>query len=202
MMDAHAAVWSSENGVTLPKMTYTTLSDEGLMLRYRDDDVAAFEVLYDRHKGGLYRYFLRHVDNHSDAQELSQEVWRKLIKARKHYTDRAKFSTYLYHIAHNRLVDYFKTSSGDQIVDLDPEAREASPWDDPEHRVLAEELAWRIGELVRCLPPEQREAWVLKEDAGLSIEEIAESTGVGIETVKSRLRYALDKLKRGLGDYL
>ena len=82
--------------------------DEELMNRYRDGDAHAFEVLYTRHKGPLYRYLLRQCGAAALAEELFQDVWMKLIRARERYEARAKFTTYLYHLAHNRLIDHYR----------------------------------------------------------------------------------------------
>src|ERR1043165_4566844 len=83
--------------------------DEALMERYRDGDAAAFDLLYARHKGGLFRYILRQCGNRDAALELFQEVWMNLVKARLSYTVQAKFSTYLYRLAHNRVVDFYRS---------------------------------------------------------------------------------------------
>ena len=84
------------------------VADESLMERYRDGDAGAFDVLYHRHKGGLYRYLLRLVKNQSLADELFQEVWSNLIRSRERYQPSAKFSTFLYQIAHHRVIDHIR----------------------------------------------------------------------------------------------
>jgi RNA polymerase sigma-70 factor (ECF subfamily) len=83
-------------------------SDEALMLAYRDGDAGAFDVLYARHRGGTYRYLLRQCRNAGLAEEMFQDVWMNLIRARTGYTVQARFTTYLYRIAHNRLMDHFR----------------------------------------------------------------------------------------------
>lgn len=85
-------------------------ADETLMLRYRDGEVAAFAPLYARHKGALYRYLLRQCGQPALAEELFQDVWLKLIAARAGYTVQARFATYLYRLAHNRLIDHYRAS--------------------------------------------------------------------------------------------
>src|SRR5262245_10651143 len=87
-------------------------SDEELMERYRDGDAGAFDVIYGRHKGGLFRYMLRQCANRGVAEELFQEVWMNLIRARDAYTVQARFSTYLYRLAHNRLIDHYRSQAG------------------------------------------------------------------------------------------
>ncbi len=179
-------------------------ADETLMLRYRDGDADAFARLYARHKGPLYRYFLRQCGQPAVAEELFQDVWLKLIAARAGYIVQARFATWLYRIAHHRLVDYYRASQRNLPVsyaDDCPEWAEvpAPVEEQPENREDRRRQAERLLELLAELPEAQREAVLLKEEAGLSLEEIAQTTGTGRETVKSRLRYALARLRRSLG---
>ena len=92
--------------------------DEQLMLAYREGDAGAFEELYRRHKGGLFRFVLRSVRERAVAEELYQEIWMRAIEARGRYEVQAKFTTWLYTIAHNRLVDHWR-KKGLQVVSLD-----------------------------------------------------------------------------------
>ena len=185
--------------------TYQRLADEALMLRYRDGELPAFEPLYQRHKGGVYRYLLRGCGNRSLADELFQEVWLSLVKARERYTPSAKFATYLYRIAHNRLIDYYR-QHGIQIESPLPEdddgdggyALHGATPDNPEQIVAARQQAVKVLDVIDNLPIEQREAFLLFEEGGLNVDEIAEATSVNKETAKSRLRYAFNKLRRAL----
>jgi RNA polymerase sigma-70 factor, ECF subfamily len=178
--------------------------DAKLMLRYRDGDTDAFSALYSRHKGPLYRYLLRQVRNAGAAADLFQEVWSRLIATRSRYEARAKFATYLFHIAHNCAVDFFRR---------DLKMRNTARSEDANTPTLEAEVPEyqrpdRIAEFVEqqsallaalgALPQEQREAFLLHEETGLTIEEIARVTDVGLETAKSRLRYAIRKLKKSL----
>lgn len=181
--------------------TDTDTTDETLMLGYRDGDAAAFDVLYSRHKGGVYRYLLRQCRNAALADELFQDVWMNLIRARAGYTVQAKFSTYLYRIAHNRLMDHFRrddagVSLDDESVSIDEPVAPRSV--EPEVSATSRQQAAQLLALLDGLPDEQREAFVLQQEGGLSIEEIAAATGVNRETAKSRLRYALAKLRQGM----
>jgi len=178
-------------------------ADETLMLRYGAGDADAFTRLYARHKGPLYRYLLRQCGQPAVAEELFQDVWLKLIAARTGYTVQAKF-TWLYRLAHNRLIDHYRASARrlptSAAADCPewaeaPAPAEAQPENQEDHRQQVQHLLRLLGEL----PEAQREAFLLKEEAGLSLEAIAQATGTGRETVKSRLRYALARLRRGLG---
>lgn len=178
-------------------------TDEALMLGYRDGNAGAFDVLYGRHKGGIYRYLLRQCRDAAVADELFQDVWMNLIRARAGYTVQARFSTYLYRIAHNRLMDHFrrKDPAGISLDDDSgtvPEEPAAPRSADPEAAADAREQAARLLALLDALPEEQRAAFVLQQEGGLGIDEIAAITGVTRETAKSRLRYALAKLRQGM----
>jgi RNA polymerase sigma-70 factor, ECF subfamily len=178
--------------------------DAQLMIRYRDGDSDAFLALYERHKGPLYRYLLRQVRNAGAAADLFQEVWSRLVATRSRYEARAKFATYLFHIAHNCMIDFFRRD-----LKMRPVARsESDDSTSPEPEVPEYQRPDRVAEFVEqqsallaalsALPQEQREAFLLHEETGLTIEEIARVTDVGLETAKSRLRYAIRKLKKSL----
>jgi RNA polymerase sigma-70 factor (ECF subfamily) len=180
-------------------------SDEALMIAYRDGDAGAFERLYRRHRGGLFRFLLRQCGGAAVAEELFQDVWMNLIRARQRYVPQARFATYLYHVAHNRLIDHFRRNvhrpSAPEREDdeVDPvELIAADPREAPEAQLQTKARIERFSYLLSELPSVQREAFVMHEEGGLSIEEIAQATGVNPETAKSRLRYAVAKLRRGL----
>jgi RNA polymerase sigma-70 factor, ECF subfamily len=184
-------------------------TDEALMLRYRDGDAGAFDLLYSRHKGGVYRYLLRQLRDHAIAEELFQDIWINLVNARERYTVQAQFKTWLYRIAHNRLVDHVRRQGDRQYISLqggdedDPPVEIAdAPTNNPEVRQWAAQQLERLVELVEALPAVQREAFLLHHEGEMNIDAIAEATGVNRETAKSRLRYALNKLRRGLEEYL
>jgi RNA polymerase sigma-70 factor (ECF subfamily) len=180
-------------------------SDEDLMLAYAAGDAAAFDTLYARHKGGVYRYLLRQCRQGGVAEELFQDVWMNLIRARASYAPTAKFTTWLYRLAHNRLIDHYRASGHLTLISADDDAHEelvaaipAARGDEPQARAENRELGERLRAAVAALPPAQREAFLLQQEGGLSLAEIAELMGVGVETVKSRLRYALGKLRNEL----
>lgn len=175
-------------------------TDEELMMQYRDGDLLAFEMLYRRHKDPLYRYLLRGCAHPDSAAELFQDVWAGLIRARAGYEPRARFSTWLYRLAHNRLIDQLRLAPRAPLPLEEELIPAAAEHERPEAQALAGEAGRRLRQALRALPAEQCEAFLLHEEAGLSLEEIAEVSGVGRETVKSRLRYALAKLREALAD--
>ena len=182
------------------------VSDEELMLAYRDGDAGAFDTLYRRHKGPVYRYMLRQCRDAGVTDELFQDVWMNLIRARESYTVQAKFTTYIYTMAHNRLIDHYRKHGQAQWVSFDNDSEDApvvaepvaAPRDEPERHLAVKQQAAELLRLLGELPPPQREAFVMQYEGGMSVEEIAGATGVTRETAKSRLRYALAKIRQGL----
>jgi RNA polymerase sigma-70 factor (ECF subfamily) len=176
--------------------------DEQLMLAYRGGDADAFAALYARHKGGLFRFMVRSVKDRSTAEELFQEVWMKLIDARARYEPQAKFSTYLYTIAHHRMIDHWRRH-GLTTVSLEDDYAFEPPGPasmQPEQRAELNESGRRLLVALAELPVLQREVFLLHEESGLSVAEIAAVTGAAAETTKSRLRYAVAKLREALAD--
>jgi RNA polymerase sigma-70 factor (ECF subfamily) len=178
--------------------------DEQLMLAYREGDAGAFEALYKRHKGALYRFVARSIRDRATAEELYQEIWMRVIESRGRYEVQAKFTTWLYTIAHNRLVDHWR-KRGLALVSLDQEESgradpPAGAASDPLRQLEGREKLARFAQALEALPPAQREAFLLHEEAGMSVAEIARTTGANEEAAKSRLRYALQKLKEAAGD--
>ena len=177
--------------------------DATLMLRYRDGDARAFELLYERHKGPLYRYLQRMCGRREVADDLFQEVWSKVIASRSRYEVRAQFNTFLFRIAHNCAVDYFRRSGRpheNAALDVDEIAEEigAAEHERPDAALSEAQVRSDFRRALAELPPEQRDVFVLYEESGLTLEEIGRITGVAMETAKSRLRYAVGKLRTAL----
>lgn len=176
-------------------------SDEALMLAYAAGEAEAFEPLYSRHRGPLFRFLLRQVRVQATAEELFQDVWQRLIAARDRYRPEARFSTWLYQIATNRLTDHWRAATHRPMASEDDMARLeclADP-ETPDHALSVFEERRRLQRALEELPPDQREVVVLRLEQELPLEAIGAITGVGRETAKSRLRYAMDKLRSRLG---
>jgi RNA polymerase sigma-70 factor (ECF subfamily) len=173
-------------------------SDEKLMLAYANGDLRAFDTLYSRTRGMLYRFILRSVADRANADELFQETWSRLIASRERYRVEAKFSTWLLQIAHNLIVDSFRRArpqaSAEETENVMREL-DAPEDDRPEHVLSEFEQRRRLQLALDCLPDEQRETFLLRMESGLGLAEIAQVTGAGQETVKSRLRYAFAKVR-------
>jgi RNA polymerase sigma-70 factor, ECF subfamily len=173
--------------------------DEELMLAYREGDAGAFEALYARHRARLYRFVLRAVKTRAVAEELFQEIWLRVIEARSRYAPQAKFTTWLYTIAHNHLVDHWR-KRGLSLVSLDGEDLPGGDAHDPAEEAQANQSLARFAAALAALPALQREAFLLHEEGELGVAQIAAATGSGVEAAKSRLRYAVAKLKAAIND--
>ena len=196
-------------------------SDERLMLAYRAGDADAFTTLYGRYRGSLYRYLARQCASSALAEELYQEIWIKVVNARTDYQPLARFSTWLFRIAHHRLIDHYRQHLPQEAMRLAPgsgaddddEGSEeptdgrlamlpAPTYETPHALHERHATAERISLALADLPAQQREVFLLAEEGGLTLEEIAATTGTGRETAKSRLRYAVNKLRHSLRDLL
>jgi RNA polymerase sigma-70 factor (ECF subfamily) len=185
-------------------------TDENLMLRFGRGDGAAFEALYRRHESRIFRYLYRNVRDEASANDLMQEVWFAVAHNAQRYQPTAKFSTWLFTLAHHRMVDMIRGSRRQQSLDAGGEEGDGATL----HEVLAadrerepdalaqtQDDATALLNAVAQLPPEQRSAFLLQAEGDLSVEEIASATGSSFETVKSRLRYARAKLRQLLWEY-
>ncbi len=185
----------------LRSLSMTERSDEELMLAYASGDARAFELLYARHRGPLFRFLLRGLKRRELADELFQETWGRVVQARERYRIEAKFSTWLLQIAHNLVIDQYRRTRPEDNGETAENAFRIAESDERERpdRVLSDfEQSRRLQDALAELPADQRGAFLLRVENGLGIEEIGEVMGVGRETAKSRLRYALEKLRANL----
>jgi len=189
----------------------TTDTDESLMLRFAAGNLQAFNLLYDRHEMGVWRYVFRSVRVQAVADDLLQDVWFALARQAPHYQPTAKFKTWLFTMAHNRLVDYFRTAKRHISLDSDDDADSesvalvqtlaANSGFGPLRRLESKEQAQALLDAIEQLPFAQREAFMLQAEAGMDVQDIATTTGVSFETAKSRLRYARTRLRELLQEY-
>ena len=199
-------------------------TDDALMSAYATGDARAFEQLYARHQAGLYRFIRRLLGSALNAQtdEVFQDTWLRVVQARARWTPQgASFRTWLFTLAHNRVVDMLRRS-GREVSSDAFEGEDGAPWEPGADGTKAwqhwpapaaaashtEEIAFwrRAGEkLLGCLeqlPLPQRSAFLLHHDDGLALDEVASALEVGFETAKTRLRYAMSKLRTCMGAYL
>ena len=177
------------------------------MLRYREGDLSAFEELYGRHRQGLYRFIAWRSPRADWVDEIVQDSWANLHHARARYQPDATFRTYLYQIARNRLLDLLRQQQHLLAAELgtgtdgrdvfDVLADGAQDVVTPETALAEKQRHDSLHMALAALPAEQKEALVLQQFSGLSLEEISAVVAAPVETVKSRLRYAMRKLREG-----
>lgn len=179
--------------------------DAMLMQRYRQGDADAFGVLYGRYKQRLHRYLLRLAPGTADAEEVFQDVWAAVIRGRDGYRADTSFASWLFAIAHRRAADRWRMldrhapdwrSSGQETSDINDVV--VASIHAPERIVQSEALGVALLEAINALPVVQRDAFLLKAEGELTLDQIAAVTGTSRETVKSRLRYAQARLRTAL----
>lgn len=180
-------------------------ADEVLMQAFAAGDARAFETLYDRHALPVWRFVQRSVHDSALADDLVQDVWFSLVRQAPQYQPRARFRTWLFTLAHHRMVDHWRTHK--LHASLDAETEDGAALADtlaadsgfgPVRQLQSREQAQALLDALAALPLPQREAFLLQAEGGLSLAEIAQATGVNAETAKSRLRYARERLRHTL----
>jgi RNA polymerase sigma-70 factor (ECF subfamily) len=172
-------------------------SDERLMLRFQGGDVRAFEELVRRHRTPVFSFLLRLTGDRGRAEDLCQETFLRVVRASAEWEPRALFRTWLYAVARNQATDEARRQAFRRAEPLDTPGRAAEASEDPLPDRAAEGALLRpkLEAALAALPAEQREVFLLREHAGLRFHEIAEVTGAAENTVKSRMRYALEALR-------
>lgn len=193
--------------------------DDALMQAYARGDAAAFEQLYARHHGALYRFVRRLLGRACAAQtdEVFQDTWLRVVQARARWAPQgASFRTWLFTLAHHRAVDCLRRSGRELPVDEagppsdGPWSPDGDPWahwpaaDTPaaDDRAFWRAAGQRLLDCLEGLPAAQKAAFLLHHEDGLTLDELAALLGLGFETAKSRLRYAMTKLRACMGAYL
>ena len=183
----------------------TALSDEQLMLNYQQGDAVAFEQLYTKHKGPLYRYFVRQVSDNQLAEDLYQDTWGKVIKAASSYQVTAKFTTWVYRIAHNLLIDHVRAvkpldkleNTAEEGMDsFDESSTGSANLSRPDEQLIDEQKSMLLKACISKLPQLQKEAFLLNIELGLTAAAISEIADVTLEATKSRIRYAYQSIKQ------
>ena len=183
------------------------------MLAFKAGDARAFSTLVTRHRGSVFNFILRYTNHRQRAEDLLQETWLKVVRSSSEYQPKARFTTWVFTIARNLCVDsarkesYRKTDSldapvaggeeGDRALGELVQDEQGSSPDRAAHNVRLRPL---LEKALQALPDEQREVFLLREYHGVGFKEIAEVTGVNENTVKSRMRYALEGLRKRLGE--
>jgi RNA polymerase sigma-70 factor (ECF subfamily) len=189
-------------------------TDEMLMVRYQRGDRHAFATLVHRYETPIYNFVIRQLRLASLAEDVTQDVFLRVVQKASEFKHEARFSTWLYTIARNLCIDELRKASHRRHPSLDHPPRGAAdgrplgdsvatshPSASAERAAAGAEVASSIVRAVDALPDEQREVFLLREIGNLPFKEIAAVTGVGENTVKSRMRYALDRLQEALSDF-
>ena len=185
----------------------TAESDQKLMERYRVGDATAFNELYRRFRAPLRRFVAKLSSGQDEADEIVQEVWLAVIRGAGSYRPAAKFTTFLFSIAHRRLQDHWRSrrrrahafTAADVPADPEDIADDGAAL--PEDWAARAEMRDALLAAIDQLPPPQRAVFLLKAEADLSLEEIAAATGAGVEATKSRMRYAVTRLRAQLAKW-
>ncbi len=186
--------------------------DDSILLNaFVQGDANAFEILLGRHRRALFNFLLRSVRDADRAEDLLQEVFLRVIQNASDFQGQAKFTTWLYTIARNLCVDHARKMSHRRHASLDaaPAGRDSGAMHEriarsdppPDRQAVAPALRDRIAHAVEALPEEQREVFLMRQLQGLSFADIAAVVGVSENTIKSRMRYALERLQESLADY-
>jgi RNA polymerase sigma-70 factor, ECF subfamily len=176
--------------------------DAALLRAHGAGDAQAFARLYDRYDRPCFRFILRLLGSaHADAAEdLHQETWIAISKNAASFDPaRASFGAWLFTVARHKVFDHFRRAKVAVLAGAGDDAammQAPDPAPSPLDAAVTRDLAQRLVTAVEALPLEQRGAFILFAQAGLSLEEIAQATGVAVETAKSRLRYARAKLRQ------
>jgi RNA polymerase sigma-70 factor (ECF subfamily) len=189
-------------------------TDEALMVRYQRGDIVAFNLLVRRHQVALFNFALRQIGAQPVAEEIVQEAFVRVVQSAADFKHEARFTTWVYTIVRNLCIDHMRKRALRRHPSLDEAGRGADGGEGPtlgertedprasvEREATGRELTVKIAAAVECLPEEQREVFVLREVSNLPFKDIADITGVSENTVKSRMRYALERLQEALSDY-
>ncbi|MEM7364491.1 MAG: sigma-70 family RNA polymerase sigma factor [Pseudomonadota bacterium] len=172
--------------------------DDELMQAYARGETMAFEQLYHRYRRRLFGYFMINLQNEALAGELFQDVWMKVIAESKRYRQQGRFRSWLFTLAHHRLMDHFRRPEQRYPHHEETEGELCDVT--PEGDVVNEEMHALLATMVMALPCEQRQALYLREQEGFSVQELADIQGVSFETAKSRLRYAYRRLREQMAN--
>jgi len=171
-------------------------ADEQLFELYKRGDSQAFSLLYERHRAALLRFVKRMAAREMDYEEIAQETWMAVIKGRERFEPRARFVTYLFSIAQRRTADRWRQLGKWPRADTDIlDELEGGAQYEPDRLAQSLSLGADLTAAIGALPLRQREAFLLRAEGGLSLDEIAQVTGTNKETAKSRLRFALVRLR-------
>jgi len=185
--------------------------DAELMTRFKKGDARAFELILARHRRGVFNFCFKMLGDKAAAEDALQEVFLRVVRSAKDWERQAKLTTWIYTIARNHCIDALRKASHRKTTSLDHALNEgeedALPLGDrvpdeegigPDRGAESNRMRVVISNAIAALPAEQREVFVMREHAGMPFKDIAAVVGVPENTVKSRMRYALEHLRESL----
>ncbi len=189
--------------------TEETFSLDDLLNKFvSNQDEDAFEKLFAEIGERLFSFIFRYIGNTAQAEDVYQEVCLKVAMKANTYSHKANVASWIFQIARNTSIDAIRSKGRRPTVSIDGNASQAETTIielvndneiNPAEKAAQIELATNIARAIDKLPNEQREVFLLREDGGLTFEEISKIVSCGKETVKSRMRYALERLRNSLG---
>lgn len=191
-------------------MSTPRATDEELMTRFQQGDARAFEALFNRFHGQIFAFLVRQTGDREAAADLRQDVFSKVVTGAHSFQHQSRFSTWIYTIARNAAVDAARRAVHRRHRSLEEKARDSGPslgdrvraaGPEPDRAAIGDRLREDLSTAIEALPEEQREVFLLREYHGLPFDEIATVVGAKVGTIKSRMRYALESLRRDLGEY-
>ena len=181
----------------------TNLTDEQLVRAYVDGNNAAFDTLLRRHQSKLFSYILRIVKNRDIADDIFQETFVKIIMTLKQgrYAESGKFGAWLTRIAHNLIIDHFRQEISENSISTDDEEvnllnRRDLCDENIEDLMVNDQIRTDVRRIIEALPEAQREVLMMRYYSDMSFKEIADATGVSINTALGRMRYAIMNMRR------
>ncbi len=177
------------------------MNDEQLMLLFANNDInqgqRAFECLYYRHKGPLYRFIKKSCNHEQQCDELFQDLWLRIIKNKAQFDPKHPFTTWAYTIANRLLIDWFR-KQGKELFQSEDEEHATNESTYPESELDRKRMAKHLQQAISTLPDAQRLTFVMKHESGMSLSQMAEATAQPLERIKSQYRYAVNRLKKAM----
>ncbi len=190
-------------------MQYISKTNEELVKLFQEGDKKAFEVLLNRLKDDVFNYIYSHIRDEDEANDIFQDTFLKVITSLKnsHYIEEGKFKNWVFRIAHNLIIDYFRRNNKMGIVSGDGENFKPFAYakfadnKNIETFMISKQTKKKVKDLLKYLPEEQREIVIMRHFVGMSFKEIAEDLGISINTALGRMRYALINLRKIIEKY-
>jgi RNA polymerase sigma-70 factor, ECF subfamily len=190
-------------------MDLNSLSDAELLQKYLQGEMSAFEALESRHRGPVFAWLVSSLGNRSDAEDLYQDLWFRVIKNADSFKD-VSFKAWLWKIARNRVIDFRRKKRPELVLDASGGGDDDQPMVDriasgvsaPADNVEMEDLTGRVMDAVKSLPESQREVFLMRMESHMSFNEISEILNIPLNTALGRMHDAMNKIRNKLKEVL